>query len=130
MDKVGYIEIIFVLNYLINILVIYSSAIILNRILSVKKVLLSGFIGLIPTVIYLFCDYLIINLLLVIITSLFMSIISFDYKNIVYTLKNAFYMYTSSIFLGGLLYLVDVNFNNFYFYIHHIVTNKYLHHCF
>ena len=26
-------------------------------------------------------------------------------------------MYTSSIFLGGLLYLVDVNFNNFYFNI-------------
>ena len=97
MDKVGYIEIIFVLNYLINILVIYSSAIILNRILSVKKVLLSGFIGLIPTVIYLFCDYLIINLLLVIITSLFMSIISFDYKNIVYALKNAFYMYKKMI---------------------------------
>ena len=92
----GYIEIIFVLNYLINILVIYSSAIILNRILSVKKVLLSGFIGLIPTVIYLFCDYLIINLLLVVITSLLMSIISFGYKNIIYTLKNAFYMYMSS----------------------------------
>ena len=117
MDKVGYIEIIFVLNYLINILVIYSSAIILNRILSVKKVLLSGFIGLIPTVIYLFCDYLIINLLLVVITSLLMSIISFGYKNIIYTLKNTFYMYMSSIFLGGLLYLIDVNFNNFYFNI-------------
>lgn len=117
MDKVGYIEIIFVLNYLINILVIYSSAIILNRILSIKKVLLSGIVGLIPTVIYLFCDYLIINLLLVVITSLLMSIISFGYKNIIYTLKNTFYMYMSSIFLGGLLYLVDVNFNNFYFNI-------------
>lgn len=113
----GYIEIIFALNYLINILVIYSSAIILNRILSIKKVLLSGIVGLIPTVIYLFCDYLIINLLLVVITSLLMSIISFGYKNIIYTLKNTFYMYMSSIFLGGLLYLIDVNFNNFYFNI-------------
>jgi sigma-E processing peptidase SpoIIGA len=39
-----------------------------------------------------------------------MVIISFGYKDVRYTLRNVLYLYTSSIVLGGFLYLLNVEF--------------------
>ena len=38
-----------------------------------------------------------------------MSIISFSYKDIIYTIKNIFYMYTISIFIAGSINLININ---------------------
>lgn len=40
-----------------------------------------------------------------------MVYITFGYKDIKYTLKNLFYLYTSSIMLGGFLYLLNLEFS-------------------
>ena len=40
-----------------------------------------------------------------------MVYITFGYKNIKYTLKNLFYLYTSSIILGGFLYFLNLQFS-------------------
>ena len=40
-----------------------------------------------------------------------MVIFTFGYKDIRYTLKNLFYLYTSSIILGGFLYLLNLEFS-------------------
>ncbi len=45
------------------------------------------------------------------IVSIIMIIVSFDYKNVRYTMKNLFYLYTSSILLGGFLYYLNVEFS-------------------
>ena len=38
-----------------------------------------------------------------------MSIIAFSYKDIMYTIKNIFYMYTTSMFIAGTINLVNIN---------------------
>ena len=50
-----------------------------------------------------------INLIISILFSIIMSIISFSYKDIIYTIKNIFYMYTTSIFIAGSINLINVN---------------------
>lgn len=39
-----------------------------------------------------------------------MSIITFSYKDIIYTIKNVFYMYMTGIFIAGFIYLINTNF--------------------
>jgi stage II sporulation protein GA (sporulation sigma-E factor processing peptidase) len=49
--------------------------------------------------------------ILKILVSILMVIISFKYKDIRYTFRNILYLYTSSIVLGGFLYLLNVQFS-------------------
>ena len=100
-----YIDLLVIENFLFNYIILYSVSIILNRITKFKQIFLASAIGNI-SLIFLFLD---INIyLLNLITFLFiiiMSLISFDYKNIIYTVKNIMYVY-----FVGCLYFVSVNF--------------------
>ena len=70
--------------------------------------LLGAFIGSI-SVLTLFIKINSIQLFIIkIIISILMTITSFKYKNIKYTLKNILYLYISSIVLGGALYLLNI----------------------
>ena len=105
-----YVDLLVVEDLIINYLILIGTGILLNRIIKFKNIFLSSVIGTI-SLIFLFID---INKLLIFIISfifsIIMSIISFKYKDIIYTIKNIMYMYFISIFLAGTIYLINTNF--------------------
>ncbi len=101
-----------------NYIIILAMGILLKRTLKFKKIFLSAVIGTIPTI-FLFIDISKIYLLITtIIFAIIMSLLSYGFKSILYTLKNIAYMYLISIFLAGSLYLI-----NTYFVIENIFFN-------
>ena len=104
-----YIELIVIEDFFINYLVMLAVGILLNRKIIIKKIILSSAIGTIP-IIFLFSN---LNQLFIIIInflfSIIMAITSFNYKNIIYTIKNIIYMYLASIFFAGSLYLINTS---------------------
>ena len=105
-----YVDLLVIENLFINYVILYGVGTILNRFTRFPKILFASAIGNIP-LIFLFCD--INNYFMNVITFIFaiiMSLISFSYKDIIYTIKNIVYMYLISIFLAGCMYLVNTNF--------------------
>ena len=105
-----YVDLLVIEDLFLNYIVLLGTGLLLNRITNFKKMFLSSVIGLIP-LIFLFTNInkitvFIINFLF----SIPMSLISFNYKNILYTIKNIIYMYSISIFLAGSLYFINTNF--------------------
>ena len=115
-NKIGdtmkiYIDIVLLLNFGFDLILLLSVGIILRRKTNIRKILTGSLIGSL-TVLALFINMnSLLLFLLKIIISIIMLIITFDYKDIYYTLKNLFYLYTSSIILGGCLYLININFS-------------------
>ena len=103
-----YIDLILLLNFGFDFLLLLSVSLILKRNTELYKLLLGAFIGSI-SVLTLFIKINSIQLFIIkIIISILMTITSFKYKNIKYTLKNILYLYISSIVLGGTLYLLNI----------------------
>ena len=106
-----YIDIILLINFGFDLILLLSVGIILRRKTSIKRLLIGSIIGSI-TVLSLFISMnSYILFLLKIIISIIMVITTYDFKDIKYTLNNLFYLYTSSIVLGGFLYLINLNFS-------------------
>ena len=106
-----YIDLVLLLNFGFDLILLFSVAIILRRNTTLKKLLISSLIGSI-TILSMFIKLNSLSLFLIkIVISILMVYISFGYKNIKYTLKNMFYLYTSSIILGGFLYLLNLQFS-------------------
>jgi stage II sporulation protein GA (sporulation sigma-E factor processing peptidase) len=83
-------------------------SIILRRKTQFYKLLIGAFIGSI-SILTLFIKITNIELFITkILISILMTITSFGYKNIKYTLKNILYLYISSIVLGGTLYMLNI----------------------
>ena len=117
-DIMVYIDLLIIEDLLINYVILYATGIMLNRITKFKKIFLSSLIGVIP-IILLFCNlnkYLLNFILLIF--AIIMSIVSFSYKDIIYTIKNIIYMCLISIFLAGSIYLLNTKFlphiNNYF----------------
>ena len=105
-----YIDLLVIEDLLINYVILYGTGIILNRNTSFPKIFLAAVIGTIP-LIFLFCNihnYVINTITFVF--SIIMSLVSFSYKDIIYTIKNVIYIYLVSIFLAGGMYLINTNF--------------------
>ena len=104
-----YIDLLVIQDLIYNYVILLGVSILLTRITNLKKIFLSSTIGTIP-LIFLFLN---VNNIIMSFISLFfsiiMSIISFSYKDILYTIKNIFYMYTTSIFIAGSINLINVN---------------------
>jgi len=104
-----YIDLLVIQDLIYNYVILLGVSILLTRITNLRKIFLSSVIGTIP-LIFLFLN--INNILIFLISFLFsiiMSIITFSYKDIIYTIKNIFYMYTTSIFIAGAINLINVN---------------------
>lgn len=126
-DMTVYIDLVFILNFLFDLLLLFATGVILRRQTNLKKILTGSFVGSI-TIISLFIPMNSILLFLVkILISILMVMITFGYKDIKYTIKNMFYLYTSSIILGGFLYFLDIQFNynneGLAFYFHGLSIN-------
>ena len=103
-----YIDLILLLNFGFDFLLLLSVSLILKRNVKIYKLLIGAFIGSI-SILTLFTKITSLQLfILKIIISILMSITTFKFKNIKYTLKNILYLYISSILLGGALYLLNI----------------------
>ncbi len=104
-----YVDLLVIENLILNYCLLIGVAILLNRITKIYKVIISSMIGCIP-LIFLFTNISsIVNFLISIFFSFIMSIISFKYKDLIYTIKNVIYLFLISIFLAGTIYLINVN---------------------
>ena len=114
-----YIELLLLEELVYNYVIVLIVSIILNRITNIKRILLSSIIGMFSIIVLFFNIPNIIIILVSLISSFLMSLIAFSYKDIIYTIKNIFYMYISTIFIGGFIYLINTNFfcniNNYIF---------------
>ena len=86
-----YIDLVILLNFLIDLILIFSVALILRRQTNLKKIIRGALTGSLSIISLLFN----INPIILIILK-------------VYTIKNVFYLYTSSIILGGFLYMLEL----------------------
>lgn len=99
-----YIDLFFLFNIIMDIIIITSVSILLKRNTTYKRILISSLLGGISSLM-LFTS--INRLLLELITIILMITIAFKYKNIRYFLTNILYTYILSILLGGLIYLFN-----------------------
>lgn len=104
-----YVELLFLEDFIYNYVTLLTVSILLTRVTNLKKILISSIIGTLSLITFLITIPNIIIFLISIIFSFLMSIISFTYKDIIYTLKNICYMYISSSFIAGFIYLINTN---------------------
>lgn len=106
-----YIDLVLVLNFGFDLILLFATALILRRQTTLKKLLLGALIGS-TTIFAMFISIGSFLLFLIkVMVSILMTIITFGYKDIKYTGKNLFYLYTSSIILGGFLYFLNIQFS-------------------
>lgn len=106
-----YLDVIFLLNFGFDFILLLSVSLLLRRNVSYKKIILGALIGGL-SIFVLFMKISSFTLfILKIIISIIMCITAFSYKNIRYTLKNIIYLYSSSMVLGGFLYFLNVQFS-------------------
>jgi len=104
-----YIDLLVIEDLIYNYVILLGVSLLLTRITNLRKTFLSSVIGTIP-LIFLFLNISnFLNFIISFVFSIIMSVIAFSYKDIIYTLKNVFYMYTTSIFIAGGLNLINVN---------------------
>ena len=117
-----YVDLIFLLNFYLDFLLLMTTSITLKRSASLKRILLGTLIG---SISILFLFWSINNILLFffkLIIAILMVILTFSYKDLKYTLNNLGYFYMISVILGGFLYYLNLEFS--YTHIGLIFINK------
>ena len=106
-----YIDLVLLLNFGFDLILLFSVAILLRRQTNLKRLLLGALLGSI-TILSMFIQLSSSSLFLIkILISILMVITTFGYKDHRYLIKNLFYLYTSSLLLGGFLYFLDLQFS-------------------
>ena len=98
-----YIDIVMIINFMLDFILLLGVSIILKRNASIKRIIISSFIGGL-SIIFLFVPMN--NILLFFfkfIISIIMILTAFKYNSFRYTVVNILYLYILSIFLGGFL---------------------------
>ena len=97
-----YLDLILIINFIIDYLLLYGTKKILKNKTSIKRILLGSIIGSISSLLMIYQN----NIIMKILISILIIIITFGINNII---KNTTYFYLLSIILGGTLYLFDLN---------------------
>ena len=106
-----YVDLVLLLNFGFDLLLLFATGIILRRQTNLKRLLLGALLGSI-TILSMFIEVSSFTLFLIkILISIGMVLITFGYIDLKYTMKNLFYLYTSSILLGGFLYFLNLEFS-------------------
>lgn len=106
-----YVDLVLLLNFGFDLLLLFATGIILRRQTNLKRLLLGALLGSI-TILSMFIKVSSFTLFLIkILISIGMVLITFGYNDLKYTMKNLFYLYTSSILLGGFLYFLNLEFS-------------------
>lgn len=103
-----YIDLLFILNFLFDFILLGSVCMLLRRNISLNRLLLGSFIGA-SSVYLLFFD--IGNVLLIKgVISIVMVLVTFQYKDLIYTIKNIVFLYMVSFVMGGVMYALNLEF--------------------
>lgn len=105
-----YVDLLFLLNFALDFLLLLTTSILLRRRKSINRIILGAFLGSLSILLLFFPMNSIMLAIFKIIISILMCILSFGYQNIKYTAKNTMYLYSTSIVLGGFLYLLNDTF--------------------
>ncbi len=106
-----YIDLILLLNFGFDFLLLLTTSYLLKRNASILKLILGALFGSLST---LFLFFSISNFTLFLFKvgiSIGMILISFQFKNIHFFLKNIIYLYFNSMILGGCLYFFNIQFS-------------------
>lgn len=111
-DKVKiYLDLVMILNFAIDFILLLTVSIILKRNISINRIMIGAFVGGISILFLFFNMNCIVLFLLKLVISILMTIITFKFINLKYTLVNLLYLYMTSIVLGGFLYLLNIEFS-------------------
>ena len=106
-----YLDLVFLLNFSFDFLLLLTVSIVLKRNVKIKRIIFGSIIGGLSTFLLLIKINSLELFLFKIIISIIMILVSFNYKNISYTIKNIVYLYFVSIILGGFLYYLNISFS-------------------
>ena len=103
-----YLDLIMIINFFFDFILLLSVSLLLKRNTKLIRIIYASFFGGL-SILFLFVKINSIELFLFkIIISIIMILIAFGYRNIKYTIINIVYLYIISIFLGGCLYLLNI----------------------
>lgn len=106
-----YLDMMFMLNFCFDFILLLSVSIVLRRNISIKRLLLGSILGGL-TIFILFIKINNLELFIIkFLISLLMLLVTFKYRNLKYTLRNLGFLYINSIVLGGFLYFLNVQFS-------------------
>lgn len=125
-----YVDLLFLINIFFDFILLLSVSLILKRHMKIYRIILGSIVGGI-SILFLFLNISSITLFyLKIIIAIFMCLTTFGFKDIKYFLKNISYLYLVSIVLGGILYLLNIEFsyknNGLVFYHEGVSINIFL----
>ena len=112
-----YIDLLFILNFIYDMLLLLTVSVTLKRNISFKKIFEGSLIGALSTFIIFLPFSKPILLILKISAGIIMLLITFSYHNCKYFLNNIMYLYMTSVILAGFLYYLKIEFNNWSYII-------------
>ena len=104
-----YVDIIFIINFLYDYLILNSVNVILKRFKKQKYIACGSLVGSLLSFNIFFPK--LNNIYIIIFICLLMVLITFGYKNITYFKNNILYFYMVSIIYGGFIYMINLKFN-------------------
>lgn len=106
-----YLDLIFLLNWFFDFLLLLIVSLVLRRHSAFKKIILGSLIGGM-SIFVLFLKISSFQLFIIkLVISIVMVLATFGYRDVRYTIRNLFYLYTISILLGGFLYFLNLEFS-------------------
>lgn len=106
-----YIDLVIFINFIFDMLLLIVVNITLKRNVKLWRIFLGGIVGGI-SILFLFIKINSLELFLIkILISILMLLITFGYNSIRYFMHNFFYLYLSSMILGGFLYFLNIQFS-------------------
>lgn len=106
-----YVDFVLFLNFMFDLVLLLGVSVLLERIASINRIIIGAFFGSLTTL-FLFININSLTLFfLKIFVSIFMVMIAFGFKNIKYIVKNFAFLYILGLFLGGILYFLNIQFS-------------------
>lgn len=107
-----YIDILLLINFFCDFLILYSVSTLLKRNVKLRRIILASLFGGISIVILFVKVNGLFLLILKFILAAIMILIAFGYKNIKYFINNLIYFFFNSLLLGGFIYLINLKLRN------------------
>ena len=107
-----YIDLLFILNFLFDYVIISSVNYILRRNVKYYRIIIASLFGNVSLFLFNVIEYRILFILLKLIVCMFINLLAFGFKDIRYFIKNIVYFYLVSMLIGGVVYFFDIQFLN------------------
>ncbi len=107
-----YIDILILINFFCDFLILYSVSILLRRNTKLRKLILSALFGSLSIIVLFVKLNNLLLFFLKFLLAIIMILIAFGYKNIKYFLNNLVYFFLNSLLLGGFIYLINLKLKN------------------